>query len=96
MRTGVDNHKAAVECGFWPLYRYNPLLSQEGKNPLKLDSKEPKISFKDWAYSETRFKMLTKSKPEEAKRLLEAASVDVAARWNLYTQMADMKYGASE
>jgi len=96
MRTGMDNQKAAVECGFWPLYRYNPELVDQGKNPLRLDSKAPKIPFKDWAYSETRFKMLTKSKPEEAKRLLEQASAHAAARWNLYTQMAEMDYGPGD
>ncbi len=96
MTTGMSNQKAAVECGFWPLYRYNPLLSREGKNPLRLDSKAPKIAFKDWAYSETRFKMLTKSKPEEAKLLLQEASIHAAARWNLYTQMAQMKYGPGD
>ena len=96
MTTGVDNQKAAVNCGFWPLYRYNPLLVEEGKNPLQLNSKAPSISFKDWAYSETRFKMLTKSKPEDAARLLAGATADTKARWNLYTQMAEMKYGTKE
>jgi len=96
MRTGFDTMKTAVESGHWPLYRYNPALAAKGKNPLKLDSRDPKISFKDFAYQQTRFKMLTKSKPEEAKRLLELGQKDVTNRWNLYKHMAAMDYGSSD
>jgi len=93
MQTGMDNQKAAVDSGHWPLYRYNPELMKEGKNPLKLDSKAPTIKFKDYAYLETRYKMLTKSKPEEAKRLIELAQHDVEMRWQMYEQLASLKYG---
>ena len=96
MRTGFDTMKTAVESGHWPLYRYNPALAAKGKNPLKLDSRDPKISFKDFAYQQTRFKMLTKSKPEEAKRLLELGQKDVTNRWNLYKHMAAMDYVSSD
>jgi pyruvate-ferredoxin/flavodoxin oxidoreductase len=94
MQTGMENQKAAVDCGHWPLYRYNPDLMKEGKNPLKLDSKAPTIKFKDYAYLETRYKMLTKSKPEEAKRLMELAQHDVELRWQMYEQLASLKYGS--
>jgi pyruvate-ferredoxin/flavodoxin oxidoreductase len=94
MQKGIDNQKAAVESGHWPLYRFNPDLLKEGKNPLKLDSKAPTISFKDYAYMETRYKMLTMSKPEEAKRLMELAQNDVKQRWNMYEQLASIKYGS--
>jgi pyruvate-ferredoxin/flavodoxin oxidoreductase len=93
MRTGMDQQKAAVASGHWPLYRYNPLLAREGKNPLKLDSKAPKIRFEEYAYRENRFKMLTKSKPAEAARLLRLAQGDVLSRWRLLEQMASFSYG---
>ena len=93
MRTGMDQQKAAVAAGHWPLYRYNPMLAREGKNPLKLDSKAPKIPFEEYAYKENRYKMLTKSKPEEAARLLKLSQQDALNRWNLMEQMAGLSYG---
>ncbi len=92
MTKALENQKAAVESGHWPLYRYNPVLLKEGKNPLKLDSKAPTISFKDYAYLETRYKMLTKSKPEEAKRLIELANKDAKLKYHLYEQLATIRY----
>ena len=88
MTTGMTNQKAAVECGHWPLYRYNPMLAREGKNPLKLDSKAPKITFEDYAYTEARYKMLTKSNPEEAKRLMVLAEGDARRRYRIFEEMA--------
>jgi pyruvate-ferredoxin/flavodoxin oxidoreductase len=88
MTTGMTNQKAAVECGHWPLYRYNPMLAREGKNPLKLDSKAPKITFEDYAYTEARYKMLTKSNPEEAKRLMVLAEEDARRRYRIFEEMA--------
>ena len=67
MRKGLDQQKAAVNCGFWPLYRYNPALIDEGKNPLSLDSKDPTISFEDYAYNETRYRMLLQSDESRAE-----------------------------
>jgi pyruvate-ferredoxin/flavodoxin oxidoreductase len=88
MTTGMTNQKAAVECGHWPLYRYNPMLAREGKNPLRLDSKPPKIKFEDYAYTEARYKMLTKSNPEEAKRLMALAEGDARRRYRIFEEMA--------
>ncbi|MFH1739164.1 MAG: pyruvate:ferredoxin (flavodoxin) oxidoreductase [bacterium] len=93
MTSGMDTHKAAVQSGHWPLYRYNPALLEEGKNPLKLDSKPPTISYKDFAYQQIRFKTLTKSKPEEAKRLIDLGQRDVTTRWHMYEQLANLDYG---
>jgi pyruvate-ferredoxin/flavodoxin oxidoreductase len=93
MTTGMQRQKAAVLSGEWPLYRYDPRLTPQAKNPLTLDSKAPSIPFKDYAYMETRFKMLTLSHPEEAKHLLELAQKDAKARYRFYQQMAAMKYG---
>jgi pyruvate-ferredoxin/flavodoxin oxidoreductase len=87
MTNGMVNQKAAVESGHWPLYRYNPLLAREGKNPLKLDSKPPKIRFEDYAYLEARYKMLTKSNPEEAKRLMKLAEEDAKHRYSVLEEM---------
>jgi pyruvate-ferredoxin/flavodoxin oxidoreductase len=85
---GMEQQKVAVSSGYWPLMRYNPELSALGKNPFQLDSRTPSTSFKDYAYKETRYTMLVKSNPEEAKRLLGLAEGDVASRWRLYDYMA--------
>ena len=91
MSTAMRNQKAAVDCGYWPLFRFNPDLTEEGKNPFKLDSKAPKIPLKDYAYMETRYKMLTKSQPEEAERLIKLAQEDVDKRWKIYAEL-DKEY----
>ena len=88
MSTGMKNQKAAVDSGHWPLFRYNPDLTKEGKNPFKLESKGLKIPFKDYAYLETRYKMLTKSHPELAAKLLLEAQADTETTWKTYEQMA--------
>jgi pyruvate-ferredoxin/flavodoxin oxidoreductase len=93
MTRGMQNQKAAVNSGHWPLYRYDPRLVAQGKNPLSLDSKAPSIPVKDYAYMETRYKMLTFSQPEEAKRLLQLAQRDAQMRYQLYQQLAGLKYG---
>jgi len=90
MRLGFEQQKAAVASGAWPLYRYDPRLAEAGKNPLQLDSKEPTIPLRDYAYSEIRYKMLTKSDPDAAERLIELAAKDAATRWHYYAQLAAM------
>ncbi len=94
MRTGFDTQKAAVQSGHFPLYRYNPDLAAEGKNPLQLDSKKPTLAYEDYAYKQNRFKMLTKIKPEQAKKLLALGKQDVARRWGMYEQLAAMQVAA--
>jgi pyruvate-ferredoxin/flavodoxin oxidoreductase len=91
---GMKHQKDAVECGAWPLFRFSPDLAKEGKNPLKLDSKAPKIKYADYALTETRFKMLTKSHPETAKRLLAMAHKENLVRWQWYEQLAAIQYGS--
>jgi pyruvate-ferredoxin/flavodoxin oxidoreductase len=85
---GLDQQKAAVNSGYWPLFRYNPDLVAQNKNPFQLDSRAPSIGLKEYIYNETRYTMLAKSNPEEAKRLLELAKEDVAAHWKLYDYLA--------
>jgi len=87
---GLDQQKAAVNSGHWPLFRYNPALVAEGKNPFQLDSKAPTVALKDYIYNETRYTMLAKSNPEEAKRLLGLAQKDVEQRWRLYDYFGHM------
>ncbi|MBP7274990.1 MAG: pyruvate:ferredoxin (flavodoxin) oxidoreductase [Kiritimatiellae bacterium] len=87
MQKGFDQQKKAVDSGHWMLCRYNPLLAAQGRNPLQIDSKPPSIPMRDYLYSETRFKMLTLSKPEAAEQLLKEAQEDVQKRWRLYERM---------
>ncbi|MEA5551030.1 pyruvate:ferredoxin (flavodoxin) oxidoreductase [Anabaena cylindrica UHCC 0172] len=89
MTTGLQQQKALVEAGRWLLYRYNPALQTQGKNPLQLDMKAPSESVEKSMYQENRFKMLTKSKPEVAKLLLEQAQAEVNARWEMYQYLAN-------
>jgi len=89
---GLEQQKLAVQCGAWPLYRYNPDLISEGKNPLSIDSKEPTISFDQYAYNETRYRMLLQSDETRAELLIKLAQKDVRHRWSLYKHMAAMHY----
>lgn len=88
MSTAMQNQKAAVDSGQWLLYRFNPERLEQGKNPLQFDSHAPKIAVEQYRYLENRFKMLTKSDPEEAKRLLQEAQQDVNRRWRMYQSLA--------
>ena len=89
---GIDQQKLAVNSGHWPLFRYNPTLTKEGKNPFVLDSKQPSIPLEQYIYNETRYTMLVNSNPEEAKKLLAAAQENVNDRWKLYAHMAAMSF----
>jgi pyruvate-ferredoxin/flavodoxin oxidoreductase len=93
MEKGLEQQKLAVQSGYWPLYRYNPSLVAEGKNPLILESKEPSIPLQQYMYNETRFRMLAQSDEGRAEMLLKLAQADVKSRWDLYHQMAAMHYG---
>ncbi len=88
MQKGLDSQKLAVDSAYWPLFRYNPVLANEGKNPFKLDSKPAKIKLEDYIYKETRYKMLTKSDPASAKYLLEHAQKEVESKWKMYEYLA--------
>jgi pyruvate-ferredoxin/flavodoxin oxidoreductase len=96
MRKGLEQQKLAVQAGFWPLYRYNPKLVDEGKNPLIIDSKDPSIPLQQYAYNETRYSMLVQSDEQRAEMLLKQAQQDVTSRWELYKQMAAMHYGNND
>ena len=90
MAKGMQQQKLAVESGYWPLYRYNPRLADENKNPFQLDSHDPKIPLQDYIYTEGRYRMLQQSDPEVAKFLLAQAQKSVHRRWHQYKQLAQM------
>jgi len=90
---GLEQQKLAVQSGYWPLYRYDPRLANEGKNPLLIESKEPSIPLSQYAYNETRYKMLVQMDEARAEKLMEEAQHDAKSRWTLYQQMAAMHYG---
>jgi pyruvate-ferredoxin/flavodoxin oxidoreductase len=92
MAKGLEQQKLAVQCGLWPLYRYDPRLAADGKNPLSIDYKEPTIPVDQYMYNETRFRMLTQSDEARAEKLLKLSRADAKARWNFYSQMAAMHY----
>ena len=94
MGKSQQEEKKAVECGYWQLYRYNPMLETEGKNPFQLDSKEPDYSkFREFLMGEVRFNSLMKATPEDAERLFQETEND--AKWKLsgYKRLAAMEYG---
>jgi pyruvate-ferredoxin/flavodoxin oxidoreductase len=88
---GAKQQRLAVDSGQWLLYRYDPRRADKGENPLLLDSSAAKARVQDYLLSENRFKMLTKSKPEDAKRLFEQAQHDVETRWQLFSYLASRK-----
>jgi pyruvate-ferredoxin/flavodoxin oxidoreductase len=87
-----SQEKNAVESGYWSLYRYNPQLENEGKNPFILDSKEPIKDFKEFLMSEVRYASLFKMFPEQADELFKKAEADAKFRYNKYVQMANKNF----
>jgi pyruvate-ferredoxin/flavodoxin oxidoreductase len=85
---GARQQKLAVESGQWLLYRYDPRRAERGENPLQVDSSVAKSKVKDFMMTENRFKMLTKSKPDDAKRFFEQSQNDADRRWKLYQFMS--------
>jgi pyruvate-ferredoxin/flavodoxin oxidoreductase len=90
MTTAMHHQQAIVESGRWLLYRFNPDLAAQGQNPLHLDSRSPRKGVQESMYAENRFKMLTKTKPADAKRLMADAQEDVTARWQRYQALVQL------
>ncbi|MEJ2524219.1 MAG: hypothetical protein P8Y73_01445 [Desulfuromonadales bacterium] len=90
MTAAVDNCKDAVNSGYFPLFRFDPRLAEQGKNPLQLDSKAPTVSFEEFANKQNRFRVLKKNNPEHAEQLLAASAQDAATRYDLYKKLAEM------
>jgi len=93
MAKSLEQSKLAVQSGHWPMYRYDPRLAEQGQNPLIIESKEPSIPVSQYAYNETRYKMLTQLDEARAEQLMHEAQRDAKSRWTLYQQMAAMHYG---
>jgi pyruvate-ferredoxin/flavodoxin oxidoreductase len=91
MTTAMTDQKVAVESGQWLLYRYHPERGARGENPLSLDSRAPTRKVQEFLLQQTRFKMLTKSKPQDAERLWAMAQKDVESRFRMYEYMASRK-----
>ncbi len=91
MAKGLDQQKLATESGHWPLFRFDPRLVDEGKNPFQLDSRDPKRPLTDYIYNETRYRMLQSSNPEAAALFAEQAQALVVEKWAKYKQMAATK-----
>jgi pyruvate-ferredoxin/flavodoxin oxidoreductase len=89
MRFGMRQQKLAVDCGHWPLYRYRPAGNGHAQQQFLLDSTAPSIPVKAYAYNEIRYKMLSYTKPEEARTLLEGAQRDIEERWRVYSSLAE-------
>ena len=88
MGKSQEEEKKAVETGYWTLYRYNPLLKNEGKNPFTLDSKEPTGDFQDFLNGEVRYTSLKRTFPDVAQKLFKQAEEDAKERFEIYKNMA--------
>jgi len=88
MRLGMKQQELAAASGYWPLFRFNPAMRAVGENPFRLDSPRPRISLKDYAYNELRYRSLASTKPAEATRLLAEAQASVIAKYLQYEEMA--------
>jgi pyruvate-ferredoxin/flavodoxin oxidoreductase len=91
MEQGLEQQKLAVQSGAWSLYRYNPTLAVEGKNPLNLDSKQPSIPVSEYAYNETRYRMLVNMNEARAEKLMAEANEDARLRWERLQRLADLE-----
>jgi pyruvate-ferredoxin/flavodoxin oxidoreductase len=88
---GYQEQKTAVDSGYLVLYRFDPRLKDEGKNPLQLDSKAPTIELEEFIYNENRYRSLQKAKPEIAAKLLALAKQDTAGKYSLMEKLAALE-----
>ncbi len=96
MSSAMGHQKEAVNCGFWPLFRYDPRASGPGAHPFQLDSKQPRIPFQDFAAKDARFALLARANPEQAADLMRLAQGDIDERWRYYEQLAGVERSVSE
>ena len=93
MNKAQEQAKLAVECGYWTLFRYDPRLAAEGKNPFQLDSKAPDWSkYHEHLMTETRYAQLDKVNPEKAKELLEVNKEEAQRRYTMYQRYLSMDF----
>src|SRR5690606_7957316 len=86
-----EAEKLAVESGYWPIYRFNPELKKQGKNPFILDCREPKVDVRDFLYREVRYSSLKQAFPEEAEKLHEELAKEVKERFATLKKLAEQK-----
>jgi pyruvate-ferredoxin/flavodoxin oxidoreductase len=91
LKDGLKQQRLATLSGYWPLIRYNPELRAAGKKPFVLDSTRPSIALRDYAYNEMRYKVLTRTHPEEAEKLMEMAQASVNRRWQTYEHLSEQE-----
>ena len=96
MKKAMEQHKLAVDTGYWPLYRYDPRHAQAGEHPFKLDSRAPKLPVSEFMSREARFAMLQRARPDEAAELGALAQHDVDERWHVYEQLAEIEHEPGE
>ncbi|MCU7847371.1 MAG: pyruvate:ferredoxin (flavodoxin) oxidoreductase [Candidatus Thiodiazotropha sp. (ex Lucinoma kastoroae)] len=96
LSNNIRQQELAVDSGHWPLFRYDPRRSKKGENPLKMDSKEPSIPYRDFASTETRFSVLQRTHPEASERFLRQAQQQIKTRYQLYEQLAQLATGEAE
>jgi pyruvate-ferredoxin/flavodoxin oxidoreductase len=88
MAKGLEQQALATQSGYWPLYRFDPRLKEQGKNPFQLDSKDPSVPLKEYAYNENRYRILQQANPAAAAQLMDAAQEHVNERWSTYKELA--------
>ncbi len=93
MSTSMSHQRDATNSGFWPLFRFDPRRARAGQHPFQLDSKKPRVAFKDFALQEGRFASLQHSDPKASAELLQLAQSDIEEQWRLYEQMAGLERG---
>jgi pyruvate-ferredoxin/flavodoxin oxidoreductase len=96
LSNNIRQQELAVDSGHWPLFRYDPRRTQQGENPLKMDSKEPTIPYRDFAATETRFSVLQRTHPEDSERFLQQAQKQIKTRYQLYEQLAHLAVTQAE
>ncbi|HEX2849216.1 MAG TPA: pyruvate:ferredoxin (flavodoxin) oxidoreductase [Acidimicrobiales bacterium] len=96
MEQGMAHQKAAVQSGYWPLYRFDPRHALRGDHPLRLDSKAPTIPFEDFAKQEARFSVLSRVNPAAAEHLFRLAQHDIDERWHFYEQLGEIERWSDE
>jgi pyruvate-ferredoxin/flavodoxin oxidoreductase len=89
LKDGLNQQNLATASGYWPLIRYNPALRDAGKKPFVLDSPRPQIPLKDYAYNENRYRILARTDPEGAEKMMQSAQELVEMRWQTYEHMAE-------
>ncbi len=88
LRDGMKQQQRAAASGYWPLFRYDPRMRKSNMNPFCLDSTRPRIPIEDFAYHELRYRILTQTRPEDARMLLRQAQAGAHERYRLYEDMA--------